>query len=775
MDSKFSTSVFSVQNTLQDVREYFARPVSITNGAIPLGTRTRFFNTQPVFSAWLSYWATGQQRLLGAYGIRATLVFTLQVAATPFHQGLVCLSFQYGADPSAIPAVYFRSQQSCTATNLPHVVLDLSSDTMVQLKVPYLAPAEFSRVQTNSSDFVYGCLALNNLAVTPAVAGLTAPTYQLYIHMEDVELFGAAPQSTVNVQVNSGRKVSPVAKEFESDAYPYSSALSAGSRVAHFVAKGVPSLAAVGGATAWALGKAADLVRYFGYGKPVVADPVMRVNVIDAVGEWNTDVPTACLTLAPTVTNSTAISTHVGYSDVDEMATAYVRSRWSQLCYFSYDTSVAAGSRIYGCPISPLCMWFVAPATPAYNRYPQPFATAATNAIQPTSLMFLASSCKYWRGSIKFRFTFAKTKMHAGRVMVAFNPDTFTPSLTSALNNPQLVNFASYGALGPDPFPHSAVFDLKDGNVFEFTVPYVSPAPYVTFPTTTGTLAFFVVNPLLAPSMVANSISVLVEVCGGNDFEVADPAGIFLPVHNGGTILQSGRVVSMAPENINEYTTGEALMSVKQLISIPHSKYYPGSANLLELIVPPWYYQPTPSVLVPSTISALPWSFSYGGNWASCYAFIKGGTDLHLNGDDALLFKITQVPQSSGLYPNTNTPDNRSVANCPQYKGFTNSCHVRLPGYFPTVRALSWIANAITGSGVSWSPALTFTSASVSMWTGLQALYAAQQVGAGIAYIARNAADDAQMAMYMGPPPVWLPAGPSVAGHFDPDNDLKLV
>lgn len=333
VDSKYSITPYAVQTELQDVREYFRRPVCVTTGTLP-GTRGRFFQITPTFAGIIAYWNTGFERLKGAYGIRAKIVLTLQVAATPFHQGLVCLSNQYGFTPATV-GVYDRSKDSCTATNLPHVVLDLSSDTSVQLHVPFLFVSEYCSIRIQPNEPIYGSFNLNNLVLCPSIVGMGNPTYQLYVHLEDIELFGATPQVTSNVVLTAGRKLSPVTEEFENDAFPFSSALHAVGKAVSFVAKGVPSISSIGGPVSWALGKAAGVVRYFGYGKPAIVDPVMRIFRMDTVGEFNTDVSTGTMVLAATAANTTSINTHVGSSDVDEMALKYVTSRWSQIFNFN--------------------------------------------------------------------------------------------------------------------------------------------------------------------------------------------------------------------------------------------------------------------------------------------------------------------------------------------------------------------------------------------------------------------------------------------------------
>lgn len=776
VDPKWSTTVYPVQSSLQDIREYFRRPVCV-RAANVAGGRGRFWTFNNSFSTLLSFWDNGLNRLKGAYGIRAKVVLTLQVAATPFHQGLICLSGQYGYTP--ITGCYDRGIDSCTATNLPHVVLDLSSDTSVQLHMPFLFVAEYASVRTSAQETKYCNFNLNNLCTVPSVAGMGVPTFQVYMHLEDIELFGATPQNVSTVTLTGGRKLAPVVEEFESDSHPFSSALHAAGRAVSFIAKGVPSLSSIGGPVSWALGKAAGVVRYFGYGKPAVTDALMRMYPQATIGEFNTDVATASMVLAATANNTTSINTNVGCSDVDEMSLSYITSRWGQINTFDYGTSSAAGTLLYATPINMLAFWYRNPSSlPATNKLVGRFSTATSNSIQPSHLMFAASSFKQWRGSLKFRFTFAKTKMHAGRVMVAFNPYVTSVNNTTAMTAATVVDVPVYGNVGADPFGYSAIFDLKDGNVFEFEVPYVSPIPYSNLATTNGALAMYVVNPLIGSSVVSSAISVVVEVAGGSDFELANPVGVTFPVHNNGTIsVQSGRVLSEAPEVVNQLTMGEVITSVKQLIGIPCINYQnPATFTDMGTLVPPWFYQPTPSILVPApTAQPVQGSFSYGGNWASCYGFVKGGTDVHVyNAAKNLFLSVVQLPNPGGYVANVLSADGRGSSNAPVIFSTSGSVHARLPGFFPTTRVNSWAANAVVAAGSTWFNSNPYAStASVTPYDSLQSVYVVRgevsdsSVYTPSWYLNVNAADDAQMAMYIGPPPVFMPPGPTANGFYD--------
>nr|UBJ26049.1 hypothetical protein 2 [Dicistroviridae sp.] len=772
VDSSYSETMYPVQQSLQDVREYFRRPVCIGVGNVG-SNRGLLWNKPGRFVAFVDSWAQGINRLLGAYGIRAKMVVTLQVAATPFHQGLLCLAAQYGAAPG-ITSFYDRAKDPCTATNLPHVVLDLSVDTSVQLHLPYIYVAEYSDIRNSYSEISYVNLSLSNLCSVPSIVGMGPPTYQIYLHLEDIELFGATPQATNDVVLNVGRKLSPVTEEFERDSHPFSSALHAAGKSISFLAKGVPSISSIGGPVSWALGKAAGVVRYFGYGKATVTDPVMRMVRYDTVGEFNTDVATSSMVVAATAANTTSINTGVGASDVDEMSLSYVTSRWAQINVFDLATTSAAGTLIYATPITPLAFWFrLGSAVPAANIVVPSTSSATSNSVQPSHIMFAASSFKQWRGGLKFRFIFAKTKMHAGRVMVNFNPYFDTVNNTTLLNTPTTATVASYGIIGADPYGYSAIFDLKDGNVFEFKVPYVCPAAYANLASITGALAMYVVNPLIASSVVSTAISVIVQVAGDVDFELANPTGVMFPVHNRGTIrLNAGRVLSEAPEVFNQLTMGESITSVKQLIAIPGIQIVFGEDDKTAYI-PPWYLQPSISPLVPAVPPPLKsGSFHYGGNWASCYTFLKGGTDVHIYDERQSHFMaVSQLPCSGGYLPNTATPDNRSSANAPIFFTRENVIHARLPAFFPTARVFSWFANNLDAT--DWITTNPFSSGTgVIPFTTPQAIYVLKADNTGLGgpiYVNTNAADDAQLAMYIGPPPIYLPPA-SIAGPFDQDS-----
>lgn len=767
------------QSEFQDLKEYFRRPRMIANAAIPTGARSRVFNNGFIITPgnlFGLYFPNGTSRLAGVYAVRFKLVFTLQVAATPFHQGILCLNWQYGQMNNG---AYYRALYSSTATNLPHVRLDLSTDTMVQLTIPYLDVREFMPLTDN---YDYGVCNLNIIGTVPTVAGLTPPSCRVYLHLEDMELIGATPQFNSNITLQSGKVVSPVEREFEQEAYPLSSGVSSLARTLRWISKGIPSVSSLAGPASWFVAKTAGAIRAFGYAKPLTQDPYMRVVRMGTVGEHNVDVPAAGVMVGPMASNHIAVSPAFGASDVDEMSLAYVLSQYCQVCYGAFSTTAANVSTLYACNVSPSSMWFRAIATAPYcNVGPRTAVIGNSNAFIPTGLYYFGTMFRFWRGGMKFRFTFCKTKFHGGRVLVTFIPRYGTQTNVPAPNPTGTAVGPEVLAGNAQPFGYSAIFDLRDGNVFDFPVPYVAPTPWAHIFDTTGSVTMTVVDPLQAPGVVSSTINFIVEVAAADDFELACPLGPLQPAYTQtiDVINQSGVMTSTISADASQYTMGEAITSVKQLIQIPHSGAVKAVAvgTTIAQHVFPWFYQGTQTVTIPNTTPAAPNTFSFGGNIALCYTFAKGSTDVHIYAmetkDSPLSIWSSFASVFRGVAPAAiSSPNNRPGSSMPRvFKGNGDPLHLRFPAYQVTQRFLSHCLNLTTWT-LNWSGTGTDLAAFPSgvgnpgcvpkVWV---ANYGTQ---AGAIRLTRCAGDDAGLAQYIGPPPMLLDNATGTT--YDPDS-----
>lgn len=758
------------QPDIQDIKSYFERPRLVSRGSVPFGSTAALYDVaiDSMNAQLKSYFPQWSQRLAGAFGIRFTMNFRLQIAATSFHQGLLAMSFQYGYTSGT----FNRSGKAYAVTNLPHVRLDISESTMAELKVPFLYANEFLEVEpvTCPTNFLYGGISVTPILPLVAVAGLVSPSYDLYVYLTDIELYGVDVVNPSTVVLQSGAGL--ITKEVK-ESRVVSKTLSNMATVSRFVSRGIPSLAAIAGPAAWALDTAAGVAKYFGFSKPFLQDPPTKHYRTNYGNEYQVDVPQVGDIVGIMQDNTTTIDTSLGGTDVDEMALAFVTSQWSQCARLQVTTSNTHGLAIYSAPVSPSSFWFRTGTTTPFSNIAYPLNSAdltsqSGNCFMPTSLMYISSFFRYWRGTIKFRFTFAKTKLHGGRYMVTYNPSTIFQTnrgnFSASVTGPEVVGGFQ------QPYGNSMIMDLKDTNIFEFECPFVSQTPYRSFNSATGGLTIVCIDPLQSTGTVCTVVPLLVEVCGGEDYELADFSGVYFPISTAGTVYtQSGGVrVTTKPASSN--TIGERITSTKQMIQVPSPEVTSVAVGVPnKYFIVPWFVNATYNNVV--ALAGLPngnngLSTFKGGNnvgqaLAKCYAFVKGGTNFHVYpNSDRVGVKLFQAASPTGS-ANQNRADlfsqafPSSVPTIFQTSG--NAVHARLPSFQPLVRipacAMDTFYNSTTDSSVSnagvlgHSYCVTFSnenSTAVEVLTG------------------RSASDDAQMAHYMGPVPIFIPNSTSV-------------
>lgn len=767
------------QADLQDLKKYFARPRLINRGTITLGTRGQ------VLELWCSrpqlfntFFPSGSTRLAGVYGVRFKMHFRLQLATTPFHQGLLAMAFQYGYASGQAPAnnQFNRLLIPAAATNLPHVRLDLSETTMCELSVPFLYPREFMTLDEDwaTNNFcTLGSIGVSTLVPVPAVAGITAPTYELYLTLEDMEFFGAIPQSisTITPQAGGNMKRSAIVEEQESDARPLSSAAGAASRSLRYLAKGVPMISSIADTAAWFLDGVHGALRAWGYSKPQIKDPITRMNMISSACENNVDIPSATVMCAPFASNTLTASGELGASDVDEMALAYVLSQWSQLTVATFSTALTHSSPIWAMNITPSNMWFrIASAAPFGNIEIPQVSGATTNSFFPSHQLYWASHFRLWRGGFRFRFTFVKTKHHGGRVMVAYIPQVSlqynNPVATGTVDGPEI----STGIM--QPFGVTAIYDLRDNNTFTFDVPYTANIPFLGFYDTMGGISISVMDPLQAPTVVSQSISVLVEVQCLPDFELAEPAPSPYFVHEQGTIrAQSGGPMAHT-DALNttidgtacKHTIGEKIQSIKQLIMIPSwDTFTVATASVFNARLMPWFYvqRVTNTSPLPTTTTVVE-SF-HPRHYAACaFVYACGGQDVHVyhdRSDGMLVFgkhsRTDAWGGSPALVTNTQASSFRSNTASNLIACARNAItHIRFPAYQTMVRVPTWAYSSATW-GLKANPLGTIGATAYHYMGPIMTINNGSGSTANVV-VGRCAADDARVAHYIGPVPLGL-------------------
>ena len=186
------------------IKRFLERPVvwaQGTIGASPGTLQSRAFTNPSNFRSVLG--TLNWDRMKGAVGFRATMVFHVAVTRSAFNQGIIAACFQYGIDNTFNT---FRGNHFPLSVHLPSVRMNIADETLMELSVPYVSMQEYWPIEAliGPVSHNYGSFALVNLTGARVVAGQDAPRYTIYISLRDVEIIGSLPFETTTFVLQGG-------------------------------------------------------------------------------------------------------------------------------------------------------------------------------------------------------------------------------------------------------------------------------------------------------------------------------------------------------------------------------------------------------------------------------------------------------------------------------------------------------------------------------------------------------------------------------------------
>lgn len=775
------------------LRSILARPVVVATGVF--GSTPGVTLTVPFTSAsdFRSNFTTQQwDRLLGYLGIRFTLNITVAISKTAFNQGIVSVNFQYGVSNNN----KLRSNFFPLSVHVPNTRINIAENTMMQLTVPFVYAEEYVRAGNIGTDVLpYGTISIVNLTGCPVAASQSQAKFTLYLSLTDVEFIGHQPFATTILTVQSGLdknantskvhlKQGQIAKEGKSKGV-LSSTTRALSKVAQ-VAGYVPGLQAVAGTADWLLRGATGALEAFGYSKPLDETMPTRVYRSAYAGDGQVDIPDIGYPIAPFSSNKLAIDGTVGCNDEDQLALDYVLSKYSYIYRGSYSTANVPGDVIYTCPVTPSAFWYrdvslstiLAKGNTALKSAP----LATENAFLPSTLCYVSDNFRYWRGNLKFRVTFAGTKLHGGRVLFAFVPQRFLSNLNA--NNVITTNrvVPQVSALGPNPTGDGVIFDLQDSSVFEFEVPFVYPNAYCgVLSEYIGDVSMTVVQPLSANVSVPTTVNFMVEVCASPGFELACVCpSMMAPIPATGTVslsYQTGITPVEVSSEASQQTMGEIFKSLKSLIQMKDYFTIDIPTNSLPIwSLDPWFKPNSPALATPMPTNTVALYYAAkSSRIAEMYSFVRGGTSYSI-------FKDTDVLTTHNFYMSADDGGTLPTTTYSLYdKANIPYGIVTLPESLESGRAVAPLyakipriplevrdsafggARGIIGR-TAWNTTVTLSQPLLSI---------RNQSGGNLrCLIGRAAADDALASQFVGPPPVILLQALQVAGPAFTQSDF---
>jgi hypothetical protein len=588
-------------STLSDLRAYLARPVMYQSGTIMASSTSPFLTIQ--YS-----WPPDISRLSGCFGFRATLVFRLQVAAPPFAAGRLRMVWL----PEISTLDNLRLSSRVTMSQLPGVELDYAEQTSVVFRIPYIHQLDYIPYEFVSTVAI-GSLSILSYLGPSLASGSQVPTYTLWHHLEDIEIIGTAASSTIAYTTQAGDVSS-------SEGAALSTALTAASRVATVIGDAFPLISSYTGMASWMARAAAHAAASFGWSKPIVVPAITRVNHTANIYQHNDDAADPVFSLGLAAENAIIPLPGFAGSDVDEMAISTIAAVPSAFKFFNFVIADGYWTPKFVTQVCPMAFYLA--ATPNTVTVPDPnaYTVTATSPISlfPTPIFALANVFDFWRGTLIFRFKVAKTRFHAGRYMVVFQPDV--SQVTTLVTATTFVGPVS----GTTVNCRTAVWDLREANTLDFEVPFQFPELWAGVYTSIGRVMVFCLEGLLAPSVVAPIAPVAVEVFS-TDMVFASPSnpdympsGLLPPTF----LAQAGNIVCVTKDCQAESTCmGEAIRSIKQLIM---------RAALLTQVTGPFRYSHwwanISLTVYPTSTTTTPVEQPLYAYFAFFYAYARGGT-----------------------------------------------------------------------------------------------------------------------------------------------------
>lgn len=674
---------FNREPTLQNIRQYLARPVRIINAPWTYVTRTLALTTT-IGSGLYPIAAIAQ----GAYGFRATFCFRLQVAATPFQAGVIRMFWQ---PQVASTDVNFRGNYANQVSMLPGVNLDLCEQTSAILRVPFVSSYNYYPIDVstglvnsfyNTTDISEcGTLGLFSYLPLSIAAGASNPTINVFSWLEDVELLSASRNAFVTATPQGGSEDIKVNT-------PLATMLGAASRVVSTYGGLVPMISSYAGPTAWMLRQAQKLASAFGWAKAFDVTTIQRVQQTNNTYQQNCDGYDVIYNAGLFSDNQVAVDAGFAGSDIDEMAFDYIFSVPSLVSNGSLLTTDTIDTLKYAAEVCPKAFWYNSFGGVAINRPYLPPAPA-NQVLLTTPLFYMGCFASYWQGDIKFTIRFAKTKFHTGRYLLAFNPGwgAFGTGVAS-VKAPDSYRYNEFKGI---------VIDLREGNVFEYIVPFVSPVSYNLVNQGTGIFTMTCLDPLVCPSTVSQSVPFAVEVSAMPGFQFASfhgPSNCPAPLTGNSVYSQAGTelIASQVSSMDAGVCMGERVTSVKQLINkaCPDS-IATGAAKLP--IAPFWVYDYSTwggaTTLAGTGFTS---STHMGRCLALMYSYARGSTIL-----DCIKTGATASTPSAKMYAyfksayehhTVNLGGSDINASSDMILSETDSLHIRIPFFSPTSRVL---------------------------------------------------------------------------------------
>lgn len=579
--------------------------------------------TPAVFFPWYEFFNNTfiKDKLKNFSRLRCKLKLKFVTNASPFYYGSLRACYFPLDDSTGARSVYTNAYDLVRFSQTPGVYIEPQTMSSVEMTLPFVWVADWLDTALAAQFKCMGAMNIVEYATLDSANGVAGAgvSVKVYAWAEDVEIAG--PTKGLLLQ----------SEEYEEKDGVISRPATAIASVARRAAA-IPMFQPYARAAEIGAGAVASIAQLFGYSNPPLIDDSMPVSVksFHAMANTTTRVPQDVLAVDPK--NEIVISSSVnGYTGEDELSLKYLTQKESYLDASSWTSAKAADTALWTATVNPGLI-----RKDGTDRHYTPLA-------------YFGELYRFWRGGLKFKFRFIKTKYHRGRVSITWDPG---------------FNIQSDAATETTNF--TRIVDLEFEDEVEVIVPYKGVTPYLlytaaesltnsTSPSVTldkeydnGLIVVRVLNVLTGPA-ASPQVTMLTYISAANDFEYAVPGELpdTYVVSQSQEVLEENKELGIKAQ----VTTGERMASVRQLL---HRQSFWSTQALGAMWNNSdarfttgwrWTHNYLPKVPIPYAESTrgcnwktgtppLPFQFAKNHpiNWViNCFAGYKGSTNMSFN------------------------------------------------------------------------------------------------------------------------------------------------
>lgn len=551
-----------VVNDDSSVLRFLSRPIKIRTTSLSIG-QVPYLTIAP----WVEYLShpTVKPRISHYARLRADMVLRCNINGSPMHYGMFRVCYRPHPGGAVGDDLVFNHaialEAGSSAINLKLVASQLDGfyvnpcrDSSLELRIPYMHSKPGLELYGLADAYTIGTVYVIGFAPLAHASGGTSPiTLEFYAHLENVTL-------DVPTVVTQGYTL-------QDAAHVVRRVLSATAKATTIAEEWSPRILSA--------------IAMLGFSRPLTLEAPSTVREIP-FNLSNYDAPDTSVPLSLSESAETPLGgQELGASGDDELVLSRLAARRAFICSSQWGSSLQSGSFLMGSVVTPVqtsVSSYTKSATPNVPSYSPVTHTCLTPAA------FAAITCKYWRGTVCYRFTVAASPYHKGRLRIYYDP------------------FPGGWAFDPNPsmnITNSIVLDLAETDSIDVEVPWQNvrdmaecQSPFVQATTNDNMLwgsmcsaaetthcNGFIVCSVLSPLTSIQSdtpVTLLVEMWV-KDLVLFSPR--IARGDNGAPLCMDGEAIPYAPESF-DVTGGDAVASLRQLVKryvVEHEVFVPNT------------------------------------------------------------------------------------------------------------------------------------------------------------------------------------------------------